>query len=145
MTISLFERAQVAAFAYSKARHTGALDCMKAVCYVVRNRVKAAWGDGSWQSVLISANDFAGNNLSPQLAENAPKLDVQDRLLQMLVRDIDDIYLGNSNDDTKLVVADALFFQFIDQPPRQWFVENIVRDQANHPRIAQVGPIAFFK
>jgi hypothetical protein len=72
-------------------------------------------------------------------------LDPNDRLLQLIVRDIDDIHMGLSQDDTKRVVQDALYFQFIDQPPRAWFVENIVRNAENHPRIAQVGPIAFFR
>jgi len=73
------------------------------------------------------------------------ELDTQDRLLQLLVRDIDDIYMGTSEDDTKRVVQDALYYQFIDQPPNPWFVKHIVQDPKEHPRVAQVGPLAFFR
>ena len=141
MNISTFERAQVAGFAYRQARHTGSLDCMKAICYVLRNRVKAGWGDGSWLSVL-AAQDHAEGNVSEA---PAPPLDAADRLLQLLLRDIDDLYLGTSEDDTKTVVNKALYYQFVDQVPVQWFIEHIVRDPANHPRKAQVGPILLFE
>jgi hypothetical protein len=144
MNMSAFERAQVAAFAYKAARHTGSLDCMKAVCYVLRNRVRAGWGDVTWLGVMEGHHKVAGNedDFWPTMAA---KLDVQDRLLQMLVRDVDDIYTGISEDDTKRVVQDALFYQFIDRPGTEWFKENIVRQSETHPRIAQVGPIALFR
>jgi hypothetical protein len=141
MNLSTFERAQLAGFAYKAARRTGSLDCMKAICYVLRNRLRAGWGNGTWLSIMDAHPDVEGNSQE----WNEVSLDAQDRLLQLLVRDIDDIYMGTSEDDTKGVVQDALYFQFIDQQPSAWFVEHIVRDAVNHPRIAQVGPLAFFK
>jgi hypothetical protein len=141
MNFASFERAQVAAFAYRIARRSGSIDCIRAVCYVLRNRNRAGWGDGNWLSIMEGHKHVAGNvETEPEIA-----LDPNDRLLQLIVRDVDDIYLGNSMDDTRGVVQDALYFQFIDLPATEWFVENIVRDPANHARIAQVGPIAFFK
>lgn len=141
MNFATFERAQVASFAYRQAARTGTLDCLRAVCYVIRNRVKAGWGDGTWLSVIDAHFKVTGNST---LRAEMP-LDPQSRLLQLIVRDIDDIYLGASSDDTKTVVQDALYYQFIDMPPREWFVENIVWKTADHPRIAQIGPIAFFR
>lgn len=140
MNFQTFERAQVAAFAYHQARRTGSLDCMRAICYVLRNRMKAGWGEGTWLSVMATHSHVEGNERIDQV-----QLQPQDRLLQLLVRDVDDIYLGSSEDDTKIVVKDALYYQFIDLPVRMWFVENIVRRPEDHPRIAQVGPIAFYK
>jgi hypothetical protein len=140
MNLSTFERAQLANFAYREARYTGSLDCMKAVCYALRNRLKAGWGSGSWISVMESHSQVEGNVGTGWL-----ELDTQDRLLQLLVRDIDDIYMGTSEDDTKRVVQDALYYQFIDQPPNPWFVKHIVQDPKEHPRVAQVGPLAFFR
>ena len=140
MNLATFERAAVAQFAYRRARHTGSLDCMKALCYIVRNRTMAGWGDGTWLSILKVHSEIEGN-VTPTTTE----LEVQDRLLQMIIRDIDDIYLGLSEDDTKRVVQDALYFHFIDHPATPWFVEKIVREPKEHPRIAQVGPIAFFR
>lgn len=140
MNFAHFERAQVAKFAYREARSTGSLDCMKAVCYVLRNRVRAGWGDGTWLHVMENHHKVEGNIL-----DGWAELDAQDRLLQMIVRDIDEIYAGTSSDDTSRVVQDALYWQFIDKPARPWFVHTIVRDPNNHPRIGQVGPIALFK
>ena len=140
MNLATFERAQVAAFAYQQARHTGSLDCMKAICHVLRNRVRAGWGDGTWTTIINLHSEVEGN-----LQTGKTPIDPNDRLLHLLVRDIDDIYLGMGQDETKIVVQDALYFQFIDQPVRVWFVDHIVQDQENHPRVAHVGPLALFK
>jgi hypothetical protein len=141
MNFATFERAQVAAFAYRTARRTGSVDCMRAICYVLRNRLRSGWGEGTWFSVLDGHRHVEGNQFTTEWLEFDPK----DRLLQLIVRDIDDIYLGSSEDDTKTVVQDALYFQFIDLPSRDWFTENIVRQVSEHPRIAQIGMMAFFK
>ena len=140
MNVSTFERAQVARFAYEEARSTGSLDCMRAICYVLRNRLKNGWGDGTWLWLMENHVKVQGN-----IADGWASIDPQDRLLQLIIRDIDDIYMGQSEDDTKTVVQDALYWQFIDRPAHPWFVEHIVRDPANHPRVAQVGPIALFE
>jgi hypothetical protein len=140
MNMATFERAKLADFAHRTARYTGSLDCMRAMCYVIRNRVRAGWGDGTWLSVIESHHNVDGNTIpQPRI------LDSQDRPLQLLLRDIDDIYNGTSSDLTQNVIQDALYFQAVDLPPRQWFVEHIVRKPTEHERIAQVGPFAFFR
>lgn len=142
MNIATFERAQLARFAYLKARHTGSLDCMRAICYVIRNRVKAGWGNGTWLDLIENDWKVEGNKFG---AESEVELDANDRLLQLLVRDVDDIYMGMSQDDTRKVVDNALYFMFIDRPATTWFRDKIVRDSQNHQRIAQVGTIALFR
>lgn len=143
MNFANFERAQVARFAYLEARRTGSLDCMKGICYVIRNRVKNGWGDGTWLSVIEAHSKVEGNLPGGQAP--AVRLEGADRLLQLIIRDIDDIYTGASSDETKRVIQDALYWQFVDRPPKPWFVENIVRQPESHPRIAGLGMIAFFK
>ena len=135
------QRAEVVLFAYREARHTGSLDCMKAVVYVLRNRLKAGWGDGTWFCVMNGHREVAGNPAIKQVP-----LDAKDRLLQMMAREIDEIYVGSmySDDTTRLVVGEALYYQFIDQEMRPWFVEKIVRDSKNHPRTGQIGSMALF-
>jgi hypothetical protein len=155
VNLDTLQRAHLVDFCYAEARHTGSLDCMKAVAYVLRNRRAAGWGDGSWQRLMNAAATTAGNDY-----HNGVEADLNDRLLQMLARDIDDIYLGTSNDDVRRVVegtlapegtgspgkpAPAMYYQFIDLPVRTWFVDNIVRDHENHPRIGQVGMMALFR
>jgi hypothetical protein len=72
MNFSSFERAQVAGFAYREARHTGSMDCMRAVCFVLRNRVKAAWGDGSWLNIIAAHHLVAANFDAWTMGELAP-------------------------------------------------------------------------
>ena len=170
MNLDTLQRAHLVDFCYTEARHTGSLDCMKAVAYVLRNRLRLGWGDGSWQRLINAAPTTAGNDSRFEGIRSSPGLaisncvgvepDLNDRLLQMLARDIDDIYLGTSNDDVRRVVegtvapegtgspakpAPALYYQFIDLPVRTWFVDTIVRDHENHPRIGQVGMMALFR
>jgi hypothetical protein len=161
VNLATFERAQVAAFAYREARYTGSLECMKAICFVLRSRVKAGWGDGTWLSVMKSAAEVAGSNAwllnqPGQAAEAYSKefMAADDRLLQILIRDIDDIYLGQDrfDDSTRQVCCgdnppktSALYYSLVDRPTRDWFVENIVRKPEEHPHIANVGPVMLFR
>lgn len=153
MNLATFERAQLAAFAYREARYTGSIDCMKAICYVQRNRRVAGWGDGSWLSVLGMASHAQGN-FRTNSEDREPFLEASDRLLQLIIRDVDDIYLGQDrmDDATRLVVCgdnppktSALYYTFVDQTPRPWFIENIVRQPVEHPRMGNVGPIMLFR
>jgi len=141
MTTDMVQRARVVMFAYNEARHTGSLDCMKAVVYVLKNRIRAGWGSGTWLNAIQGHEAVAGTDPQPD-----QMFDVQDRLLQMFARDIDDIYLSSSfgDDNTKLVVGEALYYQFIDKPTRGWFLENIVREPKLHPRTGQIGTMALF-
>jgi hypothetical protein len=153
LNLATFERAQVAAFAYREARLTGSLDCMKAVCYVLRNRVKAGWADSSWLGVLENAPQVMGN--LAVVNDGGPALVSHDRLLQLLVRDIDDIYLAQDwgDDPVRRVVCGdepkdaraALYYSFVDRQPRPWFVENIVQKPVDHPQLGNVGPIMLFR
>lgn len=164
MNFAAFERAQVAAFAYREARRTGALDCMRAVCFILRNRVKSAWGDGTWLSVLESAHLVAATtDLGPELSTGnalGGSALASDRLLQMMVRDIDDIYLGQENYDDRVrqVVCGeaaipssknawkpALYYSFVDRPARPWFVENIIHRPVEHAQIATIGPMLLYR
>src|SRR5208282_1931638 len=168
MNLATFERARLAAFVYDQARHTGSLDCMKAVAYVMRNRVQSGWGDGSWLSVLELAASVAGNEppesnsglrdsrlgtlVQPSAFSANPSID---RLLQLIVRDIDDIYLDQDhfgdNPTERLVCGDkppksgALYYSFVDRDPRTWFIENIVRQPLEHPQTGTLGTLMLFR
>lgn len=140
MTFNQFERAMLVKFAYEEAVHTGSLACMKAVCYVIRNRVRAGWLDGTWTSAILRAAEVAG---SGQIS--VPALDPQNRLFQLLLRDVDDIFFAASEDETQVVVAGCLYYHFIDRPVRDWFVERIIRAPEAHPRRAHIGTIALYE
>jgi hypothetical protein len=172
MNFAAFERAQVAAFAYREARHTGSLDCMRAVIFVLRNRVKSSWADGSWLGVMEMAHLTASRSWSPG-AELAPSIEPgsrvsSDRLLQMIVRDVDDIYLGQESleDAVRAVVSPesrvpssagsqlgtsnsglhgAKYYNFVDQQVRPWFLENIIRNHAEHAQMGQIGTMMLYR
>jgi hypothetical protein len=161
MNFAAFERAQVAAFAYKEAAFTGSLDCLRAVCFVLRNRVKAGWGDGTWMSVINSAPNVAAHR--PELVWDGsegkaqqkpePHLTGDDRLLQMIIRDVDDIYLGQDRmDDSVREIAatidhrqPALYYAFVNRPQRAWFTENITRNSQDHAHVGNIGPMMLFR
>lgn len=150
MNFASFERAQVAGFAYREARHTGEITCMRAICFVLRNRVRSGHGDGTWLSVIENHYLIA--------ASDSPSLDRTDfhadRLLQMIVRDIDEIYLGQdrADDNVRQMVCGAdfkkegaLYYSFVDRQPRPWFVENIIRQSADHRQTGTIGTLMLYK
>lgn len=127
---------------------------MRAVCFVVRNRRMAGWGDGTWLSILESAHHVAAKfnySIGDQISDGKPALS-QDRLLQLIVRDVDDIYLGQEPFDDRVrqvVCADpkkpVLYYSFVNATPRPWFVENIVRQPGDHPQVGNIGPMMLFR
>lgn len=139
MTLDQLQRAQLVLFAYQEAASTGSLHAMKAVCYVIRNRVRAGWHDGNWIDAVQRADEAAGN-----LPQPAQKIDVYSRFFQMLLQGIDDIYYGVTGDETESVVSKALYYQFVDRPLRPEFVEEILRHPESHPRRAHIGTMVLF-
>lgn len=142
MNFAVFERAQIAVFAYDQAGYTGSLDCVRAVCFVLRNQRKAGWGDGSWLSLLQNVDGFTGNE--PRSAKKP--LDLSNRILQLIVRDVDDICVGEGfewmQDNTRQVVQDALRYNFVDQPIKKEFEQNVIQ-KAMH--VGQIGPMMLYK
>lgn len=148
MIFSAFERAQVAMFGYREARHTGNIDCIRAACLVLRNRKANGWGDGSWLSLIAAAYLTSANCEMPGL-----DLKTDDRLLQLIVNQIDDIYLVQDRFDdpvSRIVCGDdpkksALYFSFVDRQPRPWFVENIIKQPKDHAQISNIGAMMFYR
>lgn len=141
MTIDQLQRAMLLLFAYDEASFTGSLQSMKAVCYVVRNRVRAGWHDGAWIDVIQNAGEVSGNNPANG---DATRIDVYSHPFQVLMQSVDDIYYASSSDDTERVVDKALYYQFVDKPLRSWFTENILRKPENHPRVAHLATMVLF-
>lgn len=161
MNFAAFERAQVAGFAYQQASYTGSLDCVRAVCFVLRNRKMAHWGDGTWLSLLVThpmvSATFESFTLG-NVASAGEGFKGDDRLLQMIVRDIDDIYLGQEpfEDRVRQVVSGdrgeigkkknpgALYYAFVDREPRPWFKENIIKNPSEHAPMGNVGKLLLY-
>jgi hypothetical protein len=140
VTLDQYHRAQLAAFASHEAGETGSIDCMKAVCYVMANRVKRGWHDGNWLEVMAMAFEHDAH------AERLGSAPVHPQALYGLLREIEDIYYGHGEDPTREVVGKCLYYQLLMRKDlRPWFVENIVRKPDDHPRRAQVGMIVLYE
>lgn len=148
MTISELQRAALVLFAVKEAHHTGSLPTMRAICYVIRNRVKAGWHDGGWLSCIEHAGETAGN-----LPRTPPALELKDKAVQIMCRDVDNIFYGTVSDEIEDAIGNpavkdsrpAMYYQFLDRPISPWFEEHIIRDPAHHAIRARQGLTVFFE
>ena len=151
MTMSDFQRAQLVAFAYREAGVGASLEQMKGICYCIRNRVRAGWHDGNWLRALEEAGESAAH-----LLEDVIPLNPDSRELQRLLREIDDIYFGNSwtsSADEGMDMESSLteknhekkYWLFVNRPVRRWFKENILDDREHHRSRTQMGLMMFIE
>lgn len=149
MTLNELQKGALVLFAAREAIDTGSLSAMKAVCFIIRNRVKAGWHDGNWLTCIEYAPEVAGN-LPP---ENPRILDLNERALQLLARDVDGIFQGTTMDDLASGFGDpgakgtrpALYYQFMNRPATPWFQKHIVNDRRNHAIRTRLDPMVFFE
>jgi hypothetical protein len=133
MTLNDLQRAALVLFAAREAGPGGSLDQMMAVCHVIRNRMAAGWADNCLE-VIADAELSRGN------AEGAGRrMEVKDRALGMLARDIDEIFYGHADDEVARICGrqdkergPLLYWYFIDRPVTEWFVTNIIRKPEEH-------------
>jgi hypothetical protein len=137
MTTDTAVKAQLAFFAYAEANHTGSLDSMRAVCFIIRNRVRAGWAGADWNRVINHAPTHTAHDA--RISRPSFESDIFRRLLL----EIDEIYSGGSADN--LTEGGTYYCDVTGRAIRPWFAENIVQQPANHPRVAQVGMIHIFK
>jgi hypothetical protein len=142
MTAETFIRAVWARHAWLEAGDTGSLACIMAVLYVHRNRVRAGWHGGDWMETVNRSHEAAAHPAADTL-ERALRLD--DRNLQMALREVDNVFWGAEGDDTATVTGKCLYYQILPRPLRPWFEENIVRRPGDHPRRAHVGQMVLYE
>lgn len=141
MTANDLQRAALVLYAAREVGPEGSLDQMKAVCHIIRNRTRAGWHDSNWLTVMEQSHDVAGN---APLAD--VRLDLNDRRLILMARDVDDIFYGNADDEVAKACGahgkqapPLLYWYFMNRPPCEWFLATIIRDPANHRQRAQFG------
>jgi hypothetical protein len=135
-------------FASREVGPRGSLEQMKAICYCLRNRVRAGWHEGSWIAAIEHADEVAAHH-----PETPSYFDPNSRSIQRLMSEIDDIFYGQriTNDDEgnggglEDSIGKQMFWMFLDRPVTEWFVKHIVRDMENHPTHAQMGLMMFFE
>lgn len=159
MTLNDVQRAELALYAARAAGEGASLEQMKAICYCIRNRVKAGWHDGQWLTVMEYAGEVIGNETTAPM-----RLDPSNRQLQRLVADIDEIYYGARYDrdqakgsmniaqryapeggDLEDAVGKCCYWCFVNRPYTKWFFANILARVDEHPMRAQMGLMMFFE
>jgi hypothetical protein len=157
MTLNDVQRAALALFA-ARAAGTGAsLEQMKAIALCIRKRVWDGWHDGSWLSVIEHADEVMANKPGPPVY-----LDVNSRILQRFIADIDDLYYSiqsrqkapthqsktaqqSATEGDFSSVGDCCYWMFLNQPIRPWFQEHILNDPEHHAHKAQMGLMLFIE
>lgn len=157
MTLNDVQRAALVLFAARAAGRQGSLEQMKAIAYCIRNRVRAGWFDGQWLTVMENAEDAAGNAPSERVL-----LDPNNRSLQRLVADVDDIYYGGRDGqratqskpaaqrfapeggDLEDAIGKSCYWCKINEPIRPWFKQHIIGQPEEHPNRATMGLMQFF-
>lgn len=98
---------------------------MEAVLFVLRNRYRAGWGE--WMELLKhDGTDF-------------PSL--RDYDFQQLLKRVDLIFDGIAPDK---MTEGALYYANLSEASPE-FVETIAQNHDEHPRVAVVGPVYFFR
>jgi hypothetical protein len=140
MTPEGFIRAQLAGYAYAEAFASGGYDSMLAVACVMRNRVRAGWHGGDWIANLNAAGEYQ------PFAPIEPFWVLTNPNFRRVLQEIDDVHTGVFEDaytSGGLFYLDSGLLQS-GRDLRAWFSEKILKDAANHPRIAQVGNLYIF-
>ena len=95
MTLNDLQRAAAVLFAAREAGPEGSLDQMRAICHVIRNRVQAQW----YEDFLAAVEGSWTRRRTEDLAEKQPPLQLNDRRLGTLTREIDGIIYGQTDDE----------------------------------------------
>ncbi len=135
MNADNYIKGQLAALAIRDGFHHGGVENMLAVANVIRNRVAQGWSGGDWMDVLDAEDAYIGTEYAPE------KTKLRDMNVRVFLQRLDDVYTGSEEDNTE----GAVFYCELHKVTRQWFRENVLQRRADHPMVAQVGQVAFFK
>lgn len=145
MTSETYVRAQLATLAWREGYQDGGINNSLAVAFVIKNRVRAGWGD--WLDLIQRHAIWSSRNADELDTTSHP--DAREPNFQLLLQQIDGVFDGSMPD--KLTVAPklgdsrpGLYYGKLNNISREWFLENIVRNPESHPRTSQVGEVIFF-
>ncbi len=162
MTAKQFIAAQLALLAWREAGRYG-LNPMLAIGELAANRVQAGWHGGNWLAIIggfpihaahETASGAAGEaGPGPETDESgigALLPDVREPNFVLLLEQIDGLLrlpapqltLGAGPDG---LACGALYACDHQRPLRPWFRKTILEQPDEHPRLADVGPLSFFR
>lgn len=134
MTLDQYTRAEMARFAIEEGMRYGGVQNMLCVLHVIRNRVMAGWGD--WTEVVQRAPEKRAH----VYIESVPNLRTGN-IRNFLAR-VDDVY---TRVDVSDMTGGALFYFDSNREPLKWFKDEVIGRPDDHPRVAQCGPVWFYR
>jgi hypothetical protein len=134
MTLDQYTRAEMARFAIEDGLRFGGIQNMLCVVHVLRNRVMAGWGD--WTEVVQRAPEKRAHVYTSSI----PNLRTGN--VRSFLARVDDIYTKVDMTD---MTGGALFYFDSNQTPLPWFKTEVIARPDDHPRVAQCGPVWFYK
>lgn len=143
MTVADFEMALASLLAWREERSNGS-NGMLAVLFVLRNRVKAGWHEGSWTRNIDAHNQFSSISVLGD-SQTIAYPDVRDPQFLQILQAVDSVYEGNRVDNLS---NGALYYADLASPGYTkggWFQRNIIEHPDLHPRVATVGTTTYFK
>lgn len=143
MNQTAMQQAILVEFAVREAGPRASIEMMEAICYVIRNRVRAGWHGGSWLANVEHADEVRTTDRPERVT-----LDEADRNLQRLLQRIDDIWYGTTqegqNDGTlEASIGKAMHWAFLDRPMTGFGRELMSAPQQN-PVKCHLGTMIFF-
>jgi hypothetical protein len=149
VTIDTFVKAQLALLCWRNAPAGKPFTSMKALAFLVRNRVKAGWMGGDWLAVIAEDPAYAAHVPNGQYYSSmAPHTrldsfpDLRNDLFQRFLWEVDRVYDGTAGDT---MTEGALWWAELDKIDRPWFLEHIARRPEDHPRVAQVVTLTLWR
>lgn len=147
MNGSDFLTAQLALKGWQDGRNEG-IAGMKAVCFCIRNRVRAGFYSGDWAAVLSNHQQWSATIEPP-----SPTIpDPRDPAFRALLQDVTGIFSGQLEDNITIMAGSALavappvalYYGYLDKITSETFLNDISRRFDLHKRVAQVGQLVFF-
>jgi hypothetical protein len=129
-------KGQLAMFAIQEGARHGGAENMAAVAFAMCNRVNAGWYGGDWMKVLEMAPVRAGTRYPME------PVNLRDTQVRQFLQRIDDIFDGSEEDDP---TNGGVFYCELNKVEGEYFKTHVLGRPEQHPRVAQVGPVTFFK
>jgi hypothetical protein len=127
-------KSHLVTYAWRYGREYGGPKPAQMVMCAVANRVKC--GQGSWLEVIANIPKYAAEYSQP---EGFPS--IWDQTLVRLLHEVESIYDSSGKDLTD----GALFWCDLRRVETDWFRNTILGNPQQHPRIADMGPLTFFR
>lgn len=153
MTLKDFVVSNLGLFAWREGRRLspGSRTGMLGIAHVIQNRVKAGQWDGDWLKVIANAHSHSASETGELHSFDLP--DPWDPDWRFIIEKCEKMYDGLLADeytwspgfDNKTNAArPGYFYANLNQPIRQWFLDKIIKQPDNHPRVADDQPIIYF-